>query len=175
MAIFNSGNKNTQEDNKNKTPEAKISLIASGVTIEGTVVTDGDIRIEGRLVGTLVCKAKLVLGTSGSIEGVVDAFNAAVAGTIKGNVVVRDMVQMQETGKIEGDLIAVKMGMQVGGGVSGNIRTGQIAMDHIKTLPPIDKLLKDVRDRTTKPNIPIPTAYQAPPVPSTTAETPANN
>jgi cytoskeletal protein CcmA (bactofilin family) len=147
MAIFNSGSKPTEEA-KNKTPEAKISLIASGVTIEGTVVTDGDIRIEGRLVGTLVCKARLVLGTSGSIEGVVDAYNAAVAGTIRGNVVVRDMIQMQETGKIEGDLIAVKMAMQVGGGVSGNIKTGQGALDHIKNLPPIEKLLKEVKERT---------------------------
>jgi len=74
MAIFNS--KQPQEDtsasSRTKTPESKISLIAAGVIIEGTVITEGDVRVEGQLNGTLICKGKLVLGATGRVHGNID-------------------------------------------------------------------------------------------------------
>jgi cytoskeletal protein CcmA (bactofilin family) len=163
MAIFNSGNKTQEEAKKPAQPEAKISLIAAGVVLEGLIYTDGDIRVEGKIIGTLVCKAKLVLGASGVIEGNVDALNAAIAGTVKGNLIIRDMGQMQETGKVEGDLVAAKMSMQMGSIIAGTMKTGVQATDYIKALPAQDKLLQEARARLsgTAPKI---TPTSTPPV-----------
>jgi len=46
---------------------------------------------------------------------------------------------MQETGKIHGDVIAVKMVMQSGGGLSGTLKMERDALEEIKKLPPLGK------------------------------------
>lgn len=156
MAIFKKGDSAEEPQKKQRPnqPESKISLIAQGVYIEGNIVTHGDIRVEGKIKGTLHCKAKLVLGASGSLEGNVDAQNAMIAGKIEGQIVVRDMVQIQESGKINGDLTAGNMAMQKGGVVTGTLKMGKEAQEFIKTQPPIGKIdqLKESKGTETNNN-----------------------
>lgn len=127
MAIFNKTQKQTEE--RQAATEQKISIIASGMMMEGTVESQGDIRVEGKIKGTLICKAKLVIGASGVVEGNVDALNANIAGQIEGSVIVRDVLQVQETARINGDVCTEKMNMQTGGLVTGQIKMGKEAKE----------------------------------------------
>ena len=54
---------------KNNEPEsASINLIGAGTVIQGDIKTNGDIRIDGTLIGSLNVKGKLVVGVSGSLD-----------------------------------------------------------------------------------------------------------
>lgn len=141
MAVF--GNKKTQEEG----PEHIISIIAAGTTILGDVVSEGDIRVEGHIIGKLVCHSRLVIGRKGNIEGNVDASNATVAGQIHGTVVVRDLLHVQNTGLIRGDIIAGRIVVDDGGEYSGNSKTGAAAREELKTVPIPDLLPKRQKAR----------------------------
>lgn len=104
-----------------------LNTIAKGTILEGKIVTKGDIRIEGKVIGTVSCDAKLVIGENGAVEGIVDARNAYIAGTVKGQVVVRELLQLQEKGHIQGDIYTQKLSVQVGATFTGNCRMGDDA------------------------------------------------
>lgn len=104
-----------------------LNTISRGTVVEGKIHTKGDLRVEGRVVGTLTCEAKLVIGEHGYVEGFVEATNAYVAGKIKGEVVVKELLQLQEKANIEGNIFTQKLSVQVGAEFSGNCQMGDAA------------------------------------------------
>jgi cytoskeletal protein CcmA (bactofilin family) len=139
MAVF--PGKKTGEERKPGT-ESMLSLIAQGMTVVGDLVCEGDLRVEGRIVGNLVCKSKLVVGGEGQVDGNVDANNATIEGTINGTVVVRSLLQLQETGKILGDIVAEKMVVQAGAIFTGTCKMGKEGQEKLRNTPVPDLLLK---------------------------------
>ncbi len=115
------------KESKGMAQDNVLNTIARGTVLEGKITTKGDIRVEGKVIGTITCEAKLVVGEHGSVEGYVDARNAYIAGNVKGQVVVRELLQLQEKGKIEGDIFTQKLSVQVGASFTGNCRMGQDA------------------------------------------------
>ena len=45
------------------------NTIAFGTVIEGKIITQGDIRVDGTIKGSIICEGKIVVGESGIIEG----------------------------------------------------------------------------------------------------------
>lgn len=119
--------KSKDSNSKSMTVDNVLNTIAKGTILEGKIVTKGDIRIEGKVIGTVSCDAKLVIGENGAVEGIVDARNAYIAGTVKGQVVVRELLQLQEKGHIQGDIYTQKLSVQVGATFTGNCRMGDDA------------------------------------------------
>ena len=64
----------------------RVSIIAAGVTITGDIDAEGDIRIDGRVQGNVYCRSKVVLISTGHIEGDIEAVNVDVHGTVIGNI-----------------------------------------------------------------------------------------
>ncbi|MEZ4687826.1 MAG: polymer-forming cytoskeletal protein [Bacteroidia bacterium] len=105
------------------------NTISRGTVIEGNITAEGDMRIEGKVIGTLVCNSKLVVSGTGYIEGAVDARNAVVEGEIKGNVVTRELLQIDKSGKVHGDIFTQKLVVQMGATFTGNCKMGDAAKD----------------------------------------------
>lgn len=112
---------------KTMAQENVLNTISRGTVVEGKIHTKGDIRVEGRIVGTVTCEAKLVIGEHGYIEGFVEARNAYVAGRVKGELVVKELLQLQEKANIEGNIFTQKLSVQVGAEFSGNCQMGEAA------------------------------------------------
>lgn len=104
-----------------------LNTISRGTVLEGKITTKGDIRVEGKVIGNITCDAKLVIGDHGVVEGHIDARNAYIAGEVKGTVVVRELLQLQEKGRIEGDIYTQKLSVQVGATFTGSCRMGKEA------------------------------------------------
>ena len=96
---------------------------ASYYKIKGDIVANDDIRIDGELTGNISAKGRLVVGPKGKIEGKVECNTIEVSGYIKGKVTASDLLNMKETSKIEGDIIAGKLSVE-----PGSIFTGTCAM-----------------------------------------------
>ncbi len=68
----------------------QINILGEGTKIKGDIISSGDIRIDGEMVGNLATKGKLVIGPKGKIDGQVQAANVEVSGFIKGKVTVNE-------------------------------------------------------------------------------------
>ena len=63
-----------------------ISIISSDSIIKGDMDSVGDIRIDGKLIGNINCKAKIIIGQQGIIEGNLNGSQADILGTINGDI-----------------------------------------------------------------------------------------
>jgi cytoskeletal protein CcmA (bactofilin family) len=106
-----------------------VNLIGSGTVIEGDVSTTGDIRIDGLLKGGIKVKGKLVVGASGSIEGDVDCLNGDISGSIKGKVVVSELLSLKATAKVTGDIFTSKIAIEPGATFTGACNMGGVIKD----------------------------------------------
>jgi cytoskeletal protein CcmA (bactofilin family) len=96
--------------------------IGQGVTIEGRIRSTQDLRIDGRVEGTLdLPQHELVLGAGAEVHATVHAKSVLVGGTIVGDIVAAERVQIQETGSVQGDVTAARLLMFDGASLCGKI------------------------------------------------------
>jgi cytoskeletal protein CcmA (bactofilin family) len=111
--------KNEMAKGKNEGDLGSRNHIAQGTSIKGDVITEGDIRIDGKLEGTVVSKGKVVVGTTGHIEGEIKCDKANFSGRVKGKATVSEMVSIQATGSFSGELVYGKLGVEPGAELEG--------------------------------------------------------
>lgn len=99
----------------------EFNKIVAGTKIHGEVETQGDIRVDGTIVGTLNIKGKLVLGPSGIIEGEVKCKNAEVMGSMNVEIKVEELLSLKSTAKVKGDVITNKISIEPGAKLTGTI------------------------------------------------------
>jgi len=103
--------------------------IMGGTTITGDIVCDGNIRIDGTLKGNLHAKGKVVIGTSGIVDGEVNCQNADISGTVKAKVTVSELLSLKATAKLSGDISTNKLAIEPGANFSGACSMGGIVKD----------------------------------------------
>jgi cytoskeletal protein CcmA (bactofilin family) len=114
-----------------------INLIGAGTVIKGDVKSNGDIRIDGSLIGSLNAKGKLVVGTTGIIEGEIICQNADFSGIIKASVTVTELLSMKASAKLNGDVITNKIAIEPGAMFSGSCSMNNATPKDIKTAEPV--------------------------------------
>ncbi|TAF74043.1 MAG: polymer-forming cytoskeletal protein [Bacteroidetes bacterium] len=98
------------------------NIIGKGTVIEGNINATGNIRIDGKIVGNIIAKAKVVIGHDAIIEGNITAQNAEIAGFIKGKLDVSDYIILKNTAKINGDIASNKLAMEAGATFNGSCK-----------------------------------------------------
>lgn len=101
---------------KEKISEDKIQVNTSTITtfigidsvFEGKLSTKASLRIDGAVVGDIRCDGIVILTKSGKVTGTIEAESIIVAGTIEGNMSIRDKVNVEPSGKIYGEIITKK-------------------------------------------------------------------
>jgi cytoskeletal protein CcmA (bactofilin family) len=106
----------------NETDNSTINLISIGTDIIGDIKSNGDIRIDGSLTGTLNTKGKVVIGTTGKVNGEVICKNSEVAGIIEGKISVGQLLNLKASSKIHGDIATTKLSIEPGAVFSGNCK-----------------------------------------------------
>jgi cytoskeletal protein CcmA (bactofilin family) len=107
--------KNTDETKNTSAPVSSgLNALVKGTSVEGTVKCESDIRIDGTITGDLICKAKVIVGPTGYIEGEITCQNAVVEGKIKGVLNVYDVLNIRETAEIDGTISTGKLIVQSG-------------------------------------------------------------
>ena len=96
-----------------------INIISEGTKIKGDIIANGDIRIDGELMGNISAKGRLVVGPKGKIEGQIICNNIEISGHIKGKVTASELLNMKSTSQIIGDIIAGKLSVEPGSLFSG--------------------------------------------------------
>ena len=68
--------------NENELSTNNINLVGLGTEINGDINSNGDLRIDGTLIGNLTVKGKVVVGETGKIKGEITCKNSDILGPI---------------------------------------------------------------------------------------------
>lgn len=96
-----------------------INLLGAGTDIKGDIKLNGDIRIDGTLIGSVISKGKVVIGSTGRIEGEIVCQNADISGVVKANITVTELLSLKATARLNGDIIIGKFAVEPGATFSG--------------------------------------------------------
>ena len=133
MNMFNSKSNNSNSGSMSKQADTnspdRLNRIVEGTSIEGDIKSDSNIRIDGRLKGTITTKGRLVIGPSGSIEGEIHCENADVEGSFVGKIAVNQLLSLKSTAKLSGDIITNKLAIEPGASFSGTCSMGGLIKD----------------------------------------------
>jgi len=105
--------------------ESSMSVIGSGMRIVGDIESNGVIKVEGIVDGSVRGARQLLLGKSGTIHGDIYAVDAILGGTVVGTVVASERVEIQGTSSVEGDIHTKSMVVFEGGTINGTVRMGE--------------------------------------------------
>lgn len=86
-----------------------LNSVVEGTVFEGDIKSDSDIRIDGKLVGSLDCAGRVIIGPKGEIDGDIRCKNALVEGTFSGLLSVTDTLTVNQTARIKGDINTEKL------------------------------------------------------------------
>ena len=100
------------------------TVIAHGVKVEGDLLSQGGVVIEGEVVGTLQCAGLLTVGPEAKINANINAQEAVISGTVDGNMIVIKRLELKSTAKITGDITAEIIAVDNGAVISGRMSIG---------------------------------------------------
>lgn len=98
-----------------------INNIGNGTIIEGNIRTEGDIRIDGKVVGNIVSKGRLVTGPQSEIIGDLICVNGNIDGKVKGNIQVSETLRITKTANIDGNISVKKLIVDEGAMIQAKI------------------------------------------------------
>lgn len=123
-----------QTSNYGENLNQSINIINEGTLIKGDITANGDIRIDGELVGNIQAKGRLVIGPKGKVNGEIICNNIEVSGYIKGKITVSELLTMKASARINGDIIAGKLSVEPGSLFSGTCSMGDSKEKDEKTV-----------------------------------------
>ena len=108
------------------------NLIGKDTVIKGDVESSGDIRVDGKLIGSLKSNGRIVVGQTGSIEGDLICKQADISGMVKGVLKCEELTTLKATSKVEIDLITKQLCIEVGAIFTGKCQMSQPTMPPTK-------------------------------------------
>lgn len=109
------------------------SIISADVVINGTLVSSGDIQIDGRVEGD-VRSIGLVIGDEAEIRGEIYAEDVTVRGKVMGRIRARKVL-LAATSRVEGEILHEAFAVEAGAYFEGNCRHSDNPLDDAKHKP----------------------------------------
>jgi cytoskeletal protein CcmA (bactofilin family) len=107
---------------RRRTDQIPFSIIASDMTVIGDLETDGVVRIEGRIRGTVRVGSQVLVAQGAVIEGDLHTQEAVIAGQVSGAIHASERVELQATAMVAGDILTPRISIVEGGRVSGEVK-----------------------------------------------------
>src|SRR3989304_878226 len=93
------GDKN---ETRSGTVEAALSIIAAGMRITGDLETNGTLKVDGRIEGSVLGARQMMLGRNGTVQGNVHAGEVVVGGLVDGAIIAACASARDSTDDAEG-------------------------------------------------------------------------
>ncbi|MBE9480505.1 MAG: polymer-forming cytoskeletal protein [Bacteroidetes bacterium] len=118
------------KNNINET--ASRNLLGADTTVKGDIESNGDFRIDGTLIGSISSKGKVVVGSTGNVEGEIKCQNADISGKVKANVTVAELLSLKASAKFSGEVTTGKLAIEPGAKFSGSCNMGETKLSDNK-------------------------------------------
>jgi cytoskeletal protein CcmA (bactofilin family) len=124
MGIFSSPARDEQgnELKRRRTDQVPFSIIASDMTVIGDLETEGVVRVEGRVRGTVRVGTQVLVASGAVIEGDLHAQEAVIAGQVSGAIHARERVELQASAMVAGDILTPRISIIEGARITGEVK-----------------------------------------------------
>lgn len=102
-------------------PSTNFSVLDSHISVTGDLETDGALRIDGRLEGSIHRADLIVIGQGASVVGDITAREVIVGGAVTGNIFAAQRTELQSNGIVAGDIRSAAILVHEGGVVQGRL------------------------------------------------------
>ena len=90
------------------------NIISPSTRVKGDFSSNGYIRVDGYLEGTVKTSGKVVVGKEGQIVGTLNCSSAYFEGTFQGEMKIENTLTLKASAKIEGDVVTEKLMVEPG-------------------------------------------------------------
>lgn len=112
-----------------------VTIISSGVVIEGKVTSNSNIRVDGVVKGDITTQGNLTVGEHGSIQGQLTGETVSIGGKVEGTVNAKEKLVLESKAVLKGDLITKILVVE-----AGAIFEGKSAMGSQASFKPVNKV-----------------------------------
>jgi cytoskeletal protein CcmA (bactofilin family) len=112
----------------------QINMIGKGTVVEGTLRAKDDIRVSGRVKGSLHVEGKAIIANEGIVDGDVHAADADVAGKVDGELAVKGRLLLKSSARISGTIRTSRLVMEEGATFDGQCEMGQLEKSRAQAL-----------------------------------------
>ena len=109
-------------------PTAEHSFIDRHTTIEGTLRSAKDLRVEGRVNGEIVCDGKLTIAEGAVVQARLEAAEVVISGNLEGDIQSHGQFKLQPSGVVRGSATAARINIEDGATYEGEL--------HMTAAPP---------------------------------------
>ncbi len=96
------------------------SIISADLVVEGNLISNGEVQVDGTVKGDIQCKA-LIVGARGSVAGAVVAQTVRMHGAIRG-MIRATSVFLASTARMSGDVEHASLAMEPGAHMEGHCK-----------------------------------------------------
>jgi cytoskeletal protein CcmA (bactofilin family) len=122
MAIFPRTSQSGRPDAPSRRSEpAGLTIIAVGTTVVGDLASEGVVKVEGTVEGTVRAGTQLLVAPGAVIRGDVYGMEIVAGGEIHGGVHAEERVEIQAGAIVVGDIHTGRLHITDGGRVNGQI------------------------------------------------------
>jgi cytoskeletal protein CcmA (bactofilin family) len=125
MSLFSSSHPRDEQGNelrRRKSDQMPFSIIAKDMSIVGDIETEGVVRIEGSIRGTVRAGSQVLVGQGAQLEGDLHTREAVIGGEVIGSIHAVERVELQTTASVTGNIHTPRIAVMEGGKVSGEVR-----------------------------------------------------
>ena len=90
------------------------TILSKDISFSGTLNFEKPFLIRGRLSGNIVARGLLVVDEEAVVEANINASRVVIRGSVKGDVIATDKVEVTITGKLVGNVKAPEIFMETG-------------------------------------------------------------
>ncbi|WP_226648654.1 bactofilin family protein [Microbulbifer variabilis] len=124
------------------------SVLGQGINFRGELIGTEDLHVEGTVDGTVIMVGhNLSVGTGGAVTANIHAKNIVVEGTLDGDALADELIEIRNTAQVNGNLIAPRIKLDDGGKFRGS-------MDMVDTDSEMKERHKEFSDRLVHPDLP---------------------
>jgi len=117
MSLF----KRRHDPNNLPVVDAGYSVLDAQLTVRGDIETQGTLRVDGRLDGSIRHADIVVIGTGATVNGDISAREVIVGGTVQGNITATTRIELQPSAVVTGDIDAGAIMIHEGCVVQGRL------------------------------------------------------
>ncbi len=96
------------------------NILSQGTRLTGKIESDGDVRIDGWMSGTIIAKGKVVIGEKGHVDGEITCHKADISGEVKATLTVQELTLLKASSKFTGDIVTKKISIEPGALFTGS-------------------------------------------------------
>lgn len=95
-------------------------VVGLSSSVDGDLVSEGSIRIDGKVSGTITSKGDVIIGDQAVVKSDIEAYYCEISGEVIGSVHSETQLKIFKSGNLNGDITVSSFTIEEGGIFRGN-------------------------------------------------------